>query len=174
MKNNPHQSGAPAKAAARARASGAAVVPPPARFIDDYLSYLLALASYAVYRDFGREVKEAGLSSLEWRVLASLSDGAGMTVGQLAREVVAKQPTLTKLVNRMAAAGLVRRGDDDADARRTLVFATPAGRAKIAHLLVAAKRHEAALLARYSAREAAAFKDMLRALARGSDRRPGT
>ncbi|MFN0162238.1 MAG: MarR family winged helix-turn-helix transcriptional regulator [Burkholderiales bacterium] len=141
-------------------------MPQRKRFIDDYLSYLLALASYAVYRDFGREVKAAGLSSLEWRVLASLSDGTGSTVGELAREVLAKQPTLTKLVNRMEAADLVARGDDREDARRTRVAVTPAGRAKVAHLLAAAKRHEARILAPFSKAEVAALKKILRALAR--------
>jgi len=137
-----------------------------ARFIDDYLSYLLALASYAVYRDFGREVRNAGLSSLEWRVLASLADNDGASVGDLAREVLAKQPTLTKLVNRMQAAGLVERAADPVDARRTLVMATSAGRAKVARLLAEAKRHEARILMPFTMAEIAALKKILRTLAR--------
>lgn len=136
-----------------------------ARFIDDYLSYLLALASYAVYRDFGHEVRDAGLSSLEWRVLASLADDDGASIGDLAREVLAKQPTLTKLINRMQAAGLVERAADPSDARRTLVVATPNGRAKVARLLAAAKRHEARILMPFTTAEVAALKKILRALA---------
>lgn len=53
----------------------------PGAFVDDYLSYLLARASHAVYKEFDREVRAAGLTSLEWRVLATLSDGDGLTIG---------------------------------------------------------------------------------------------
>jgi DNA-binding MarR family transcriptional regulator len=145
---------------------------PAARFIDDYLSYLLALASYSVYRDFGREVKAAGLSSLEWRVLASLADGEGMTIGVLAGEVLAKQPTLTKLVNRMELAGLVERAADADDARRTRVLATPAGLARVTHLLKAAKHHEERVLAPFSVAEVTALKKILLALARPVTKTP--
>ena len=143
---------------------------PPPRFIDDYLSYLLARASQAVYREFERQVRAAGLASLEWRVLATLSDGDGMTVGELAREVLAKQPTVTKLVQRMAGAGWVTLGSDDADARRTRVVATRKGRDAVARLIRAAKRHEAEALASFSEREVATLKKILSALIERSER----
>ena len=142
----------------------------PPRFIDDYLSYLLARASQAVYREFEQQVRAAGLASLEWRVLATLSDGDGMTVGELAREVLAKQPTLTKLVQRMAGAGWVTLGSDDADARRTRVVATRKGRDAVARLIRAAKRHEAEALASFSEREVATLKKILSALIERSER----
>ena len=75
------------------------------KFIDGYLSYLLSRAGHAVYREFHATVQAAGLTSLEWRVLATLSDGDGLTIGELAREVLTQQPTLTKLVQRMEKAG---------------------------------------------------------------------
>jgi DNA-binding MarR family transcriptional regulator len=139
--------------------------PAPAdRFIDGYLSYLLARASHTVYSDFHAQVQAAGLSQLEWRLLATLSDGDGLTIGELAREILAQQPTLTKLVQRMEKAGWVRRGEDPADARRTLVFETGQGRATVAALLAQAKAHEASLLQDFSERDVAALKKILRAL----------
>ena len=68
------------------------------RFIDDYLGYLLGQANHALYKDFDAHVRAAGLSSIEWRVLATLHDGEPLTVSQLAHEVLSKQPTVTKLV----------------------------------------------------------------------------
>jgi DNA-binding MarR family transcriptional regulator len=139
----------------------------PARFVDDYLSYLLARASYAVYKEFDAEVKKAGLSSLEWRVLATLAPGEaragapGMTIGELAREVLAQQPTLTKLVLRMSEQGLVRRLADPDDARKTRVASTPAGRRLVAGLLARAKAHEQALLAEFPVEEVQALKKIL-------------
>lgn len=133
-------------------------------FVRDYLSYLLAQASYAVYKEFDSRVRAAGLSSIEWRVLATLSDGDGLTIGELAREILAQQPTLTKLVDRMEAAGLVERRDDETDGRRTLVFETARGRARVAPLLVQAKAHERAALVAFAPQEAEALKRALRAL----------
>ena len=134
------------------------------KFIDDYLSYLLSRAGHVVYREFHATVHAAGLSSLEWRVLATLSDGDGLTIGDLAREVLTQQPTLTKLVQRMEKAGWVRRGADPLDARRTLVFETAQGRNAVASLLKQAKKHEAQLLSGFSARDVTALKKILRTL----------
>ena len=137
---------------------------PPVRFIDGYLSYLLARASHTVYREFHAQVRAAGLGSFEWRLLATLSDGDGLTIGELAREILAQQPTLTKLVQRMEKAGWVQRGADPADARRTLVFETKQGRATVAALLAQAKVHEDALLDGFSERDVTALKKILRTL----------
>lgn len=135
-----------------------------ARFIDDYLSYLLARAGHVIQQEFLAAVRAAGLTSIEWRVLAALSDGHDMTIGALAKEVLAKQPTLTKLIDRMAADGLVERSDHATDRRRTLVTATPAGRKLVKPLLAKAKAHEHEALASFPARDVQALKAILRAL----------
>ena len=134
------------------------------RFVDDYLSYLLGRASHAVYKEFNQRVRAAGLSSLEWRVLATLSDGDGLTIGDLAREVLAQQPTLTKLIQRMQQNGWVELGADSADARRTLVHETAKGRAAVMRLIHAAKAHERATLKGFTVREVATLKKILHAL----------
>jgi len=133
-------------------------------FVRDYLAYLLGQANYAVYQDFEARVRAAGLSSTEWRVLATLSDGDGLTIGELAGDVLAQQPTLTKLVDRMERAGLVERRGDEADGRRTRVFETARGRALVAPLLAQAKAHERATLAAFPAKDVAALKVILRTL----------
>ena len=134
------------------------------KFIDDYLSYLLSRAAHGVYEEFHAVVRAAGLSSLEWRVLATLSDGDGLTVGDLAHVVLAEQSTLTKLLQRMDKAGWVLRAEDPLDARRTLIFETPQGRGVVADLLGQAKAHEASLLAGFKASDVAALKKMLKVL----------
>ena len=74
----------------------------PQRFVEGYLGYLLGQANHALYKDFDAHVRAAGLSSIEWRVLATLHDGEPLTISQLAHEVLSNQPTFTKLVQRMA------------------------------------------------------------------------
>jgi len=133
-------------------------------FVRDYLAYLLGQANHAVYKDFEARVRAAGLSSTEWRVLATLSDGDGLTIGELAGDVLAQQPTLTKLVDRMERAGLVERRGDETDRRRTLVFETTRGRTLVAPLLAQAKAHERATLAVFPAKDVAALKAILRTL----------
>jgi hypothetical protein len=54
-------------------------------------------------------------------------------VGQLARDVLAKQPTVTKLVQRMADEGLLVLRADPQDQRRTLVAASEGGAEGGAH-----------------------------------------
>lgn len=134
------------------------------RWFDDYLSYLLARASHGVYKAFEVEVKRHRLTSIEWRVLAALSDGDGLTIGELAAIVLAKQPTLTKLIDRMVAQSLVAKRDDATDRRRTLVFETPRGRKIVTPLLASAKAHERELLATFPERDVETLKRILRAL----------
>jgi MarR family transcriptional regulator, lower aerobic nicotinate degradation pathway regulator len=117
------------------------------RFVHRHLPYLLARASHALWRGFEPQVKAAGLNSLEWRVLATLADSEPLTVGQLALEVLAKQPTLTKSLDRLAAQGLLERRADASDARRSRVALTTAGAAKVAPLIAAADQHQQQRLA---------------------------
>jgi DNA-binding MarR family transcriptional regulator len=114
----------------------------PARFIDGYLSYLLAKASFAMYHDFGKQVAAAGMTSLEWRVLATLHDAESLTVGDLSKEILAKQPTTTKLLARMEKRGWVQRLAAQGDARQVLVEITMVGRNRVTPLLTAALAHE--------------------------------
>ena len=134
------------------------------RFVDGYLGYLLGQANHAVYKEFDREVRAAGLSSIEWRVLATLHDSAPLAVSQLALEVLSKQPTVTKLVQRMSEQGWVRLLADPLDQRRTLIGATDAGLAVIRPLIDKAKQREAQTLRALSAAEIAVLKNLLEKL----------
>jgi DNA-binding MarR family transcriptional regulator len=135
------------------------------RFVDQYLGYLLGQANHALYKEFDAHVRAAGLSSIEWRVLATLHDSEPLTVSQLAHEVLAKQPTVTKLVQRMSEQGWVTLRADSADQRRTLVSATAAGRRIVRPLVSKARAHESARLSTLAAPERAALKKLLEKLA---------
>ena len=136
-----------------------------ARFVDSHLGYLLGQANRALYKDFDSHVRAAGLSTLEWRVLAALHDSAPLTVSQLANEVLAKQPTVTKLVQRMAEQGWVALLADRADQRRTLVEASAAGKRLVRPLLEKARAHEVQMLRTLAAPEQVALKKLLAKLA---------
>lgn len=138
---------------------------PGERFVDNYLGYLLGQANHALYKDFDAQVRARGLSSIEWRVLATLHDGEPLTVSQLAQEVLSKQPTVTKLVQRMADQGWVALHADASDQRRTLVAVSPAGRRLVKPLVEAAKQHESRVLRALGATEKAALRKLLEKIA---------
>ena len=136
------------------------------RFVDGYLGYLLGQANHALYKNFDSHVRAAGLSSIEWRVLATLHDSPPITVSQLAHEVLSKQPTVTKLVQRMGEQGWVTLLADPADQRRTLVTASAAGKKLVKPLLEKARAHESEMLAALASSEQVALKKLLAKLAR--------
>ena len=137
------------------------------RFVDGYLGYLLGQANHALYKDFDARVRAAGLTGIEWRVLATLHDGEPLTVSQLAQDVLSKQPTVTKLVQRMADEGLLVLRADPQDQRRTLVAASEAGLKAARILITEARAQEQGQLAHWSASEVDALKRMLQRLAAG-------
>jgi DNA-binding MarR family transcriptional regulator len=131
------------------------------RFVDSHLGYLLGQANHTLYKEFDAQVRARGLSSVEWRVLATLQDSQPLTVSQLAHEVLAKQPTVTKLVQRMAEQGWVALQADPADQRRTLVVATASGRRLVKPLVEAARLHDARILRPLGATEKVALRKLL-------------
>ena len=131
------------------------------RFVDGYLPYLLARASHLVSGGFHAELHRRGVPVGVWRVLATLADGEPFTVGELAERVLMKQPTLTKLVDRMEADGLVRRREVPGDRRKVRVAITARGRALLEPLLAAARRHEREILAIVAPQEAELLKRTL-------------
>lgn len=137
---------------------------PQGAFAQDYLAYLLARASHLVSGEFHQVVEASGLSPLEWRVLASLSGNPPLRISALAAMVLAKQPTVTKLVDRMAAAGWVHRGQDAHDRRQCLVHLTAAGQHKVAPLLAVAREHEQRVLQQLGDTSARELKQALEAL----------
>jgi len=134
----------------------------PPRFVEDYLLALLARASHAASAGFHARLKARGVPVPVWRVLATLHGAqAGVPVGDLAEICLMQQPTMSKLLDRMAADGLVRR---HREGRQTLIHPTPAGEALASELIAEARAHEAALLARHQ-EAAPALKALLRAIA---------
>ena len=133
-------------------------------FVSDYLSYLLAHASHLVSTEFHAHLRRYGVPVPTWRMLATLSDGDGRTVGELARIGLYNQPTATKIMDRLQEEGLAERRRSADDRRKTLVFITAKGRTLVDALLRDAKRHEQRVLTGYTDEEVAVLKRVLRTL----------
>ncbi|CAN5470546.1 MarR family transcriptional regulator [soil metagenome] len=137
---------------------------PSVPFVDQYLSALLNQAAQLITVDFHAVVKRRGLSLVEWRVLASLYEHDEVSIGQLAQLTLQKQPTLTRLLDRIERMGHIERFSNGGDRRITLVRNTALGRELVAGLIEDAKAHEARMLAPFGAERTEALKAALRSL----------
>jgi DNA-binding MarR family transcriptional regulator len=83
-----------------------------------------------VTRRISTELAAAGLPDLSWYdLLWALyrSPGRSLRVNELAREIVLSPPAMSRFVDRLAAAGCVRREPDPEDRRAQRVVLTDAG-----------------------------------------------
>lgn len=133
-------------------------------FVDSYLPYLLARASFSISSEFHAQVEAAGFTVSEWRILASLSGVKQRTVGELADIVLAKQPTVTKMVLRMVDQGLVMRTACTQDKRQAWVSLTPKGKKTVQPILKNAALHEKQILESLGDAQSKALKVILQKL----------
>ena len=138
-------------------------------FVDSYLPYLLARASFTISSEFHAQVEAAGFTVSEWRILASLSGVKQRTVGELAVIVLAKQPTVTKMVLRMASEDLVMRAPCTQDKRQAWVSITPKGQKLVKPLLKKAALHEKNVLSSLGEPQSQALKSILQKLFKQSN-----
>jgi DNA-binding MarR family transcriptional regulator len=169
--NNPrHASNVPARARRNAAASS---LPAPKHFVDDYLPALLAQASHLISSEFHKVARQHGFSVSEWRVMATLAGGDAISIGRLAQVAVMKQPTVTRMLDRMAANGHVERLPHDSDRRVTLVRITDAGERTVTRLMELAREHEHRVLEPFGLQSAEALKNTLRRMIELHEGAPG-
>ncbi|SFK04747.1 MarR family winged helix-turn-helix transcriptional regulator [Caulobacter sp. UNC279MFTsu5.1] len=100
--------------------------PPP---LDDQLCYAIYSAGIAIQRTYKPWLDALGLTYPQYLVLNLLWAEDGQLVGRLAERLALESSTLTPLLQRLEAAGLVNRTRDPANARQVIVALTDAGRA---------------------------------------------
>ena len=92
------------------------------------LPLLLLKAREAVMQHRRPTLRAHGLSDQQWRVLRVLREHeGGLETGRLAQQAYILGPSLTGMLARMEAAGMVQRERSAEDARRSVVRATAAG-----------------------------------------------
>jgi DNA-binding MarR family transcriptional regulator len=124
----------------------------------------LERASFSISSEFHAQVEAAGFTVSEWRILASLSGVKQRTVGELADIVLAKQPTITKMVLRMAGQGLVLRTACTQDKRQAWVSLTLKGKKRVTPLLKKAALHENQVMKLLGNADSALLKSILQKL----------
>lgn len=115
--------------------------------LSSFLPYRLAVLSERVSRRLTVEYERThGLSVAEWRVLVHLGHHGRGSVREIHEWVNLDKPRVSRAVARLEAGGLVRKIQDDTDARLVVISLTPDGQAALGDILPAATRIEARLL----------------------------
>jgi DNA-binding MarR family transcriptional regulator len=113
-----------------------------------------------------REMAQAGISLAQGRTLATLEREGSRPLTWLAEVEQVTQPSMSYLVRRMEAAGLILRSADPDDGRLVIVSITAAGRAALSEIIDRRTRLLAGKLAGLDAADQAALRGALPAFAR--------
>lgn len=97
--------------------------------LDQQLCFSLYAASMAVTRLYKPMLDQLGVTYPQYLVLHALWEEDGRTIGAIAARLALESSTVTPLVKRLEAAGLVTRARNPGDERQVQVCLTPAGRA---------------------------------------------
>ena len=96
--------------------------------VEETTSFALAKACRAHRVSVGAELARLGLHVGQEMVLLELWREDGLKGGELAARLRVEPPTVTRMLQRLEACGLVKRSRDPEDARSLRVYLTPAGR----------------------------------------------
>jgi MarR family transcriptional regulator, transcriptional regulator for hemolysin len=91
------------------------------------VGYLIHEAAKVLRRRFEEEAKRHDLTLPQWRVLAELAQGEGMSQVALAGTIDADPMTLSGILDRLEKRGLLTRGPDPADSRAKIAQLTGEG-----------------------------------------------
>jgi MarR family transcriptional regulator, organic hydroperoxide resistance regulator len=101
--------------------------------LDDLLCFLVYSTGSAFNRVYRKALEPIGLTYPQYLVMVVLWAGDGLTVGQIGDRLRLDSGTLTPLLKRLEAMGLVSRARSSEDERRVLVRLTAQGAALRTH-----------------------------------------
>ena len=129
--------------------------------IEKAIPFLVARAGARMGNGFSRALKPFGISLSEWRVCASLDHTPHQALSELAAHTSTDLSALSRIIDRLAALGLVVRERCDADGRAVRMTLTPQGQALTHDIVPLAQHYEAVALSDFSAAEIKALRAML-------------
>jgi MarR family transcriptional regulator, organic hydroperoxide resistance regulator len=131
--------------------------------LDNYLPYLVNRVGTIIAEQFGGEaLAPYRLSIAMWRVMAVLASTGGQRQIDLAGLTSIDASTLSRLVTRLVALGVVSRTRSASSTREVVVELTGKGKVQVARLIPLARAYEAAATVGVPPKELAALKIVLR------------
>ncbi len=91
-----------------------------------YLGFLIHDVARLLRRRFEQRAGGTGLTRSQWQTIAFLSRREGLSQAALAEDLDIEPITLTRILDRLSARGLIERRPDPTDRRRWALFLTAA------------------------------------------------
>ncbi len=129
--------------------------------LEQAIPFLVARAGARMGNSFAKALKPYGLSLTEWRVCASLLHTPNQTLSELSVYTSADISALSRLIDRLAAAELLRREKCGNDGRAVRIELTALGLDLTEQLVPLAQHFEAVALSDFSASEVKVLRAML-------------
>jgi DNA-binding MarR family transcriptional regulator len=126
------------------------------------VTFQLAQTARAHRTRAGVHLGRIGLHPGQESVLKALADQDGQSMSELAGMLGVQPPTVTKMIARLGAQGLVTRQVSAADGRLARVFLTDSGRDRVAAVDAAWKRVEKEALAGFDDKDRKKLRRLLR------------
>jgi len=128
------------------------------------VGFLMHEVARLMRAEFMRQVEHLGLTQAQWRALGNLARNQGIRQAQLAEILEIRPITLTRLIDRLQAAGLVERRADPDDRRAQRLFLTDAAEPLIRNLWAQAASVRKTAMAGLSAQQREQLIDTLVAM----------
>ncbi|PTW63092.1 DNA-binding MarR family transcriptional regulator [Breoghania corrubedonensis] len=130
------------------------------------ITFRLAQTAKACRARSGAHLSRIGLHPGQEAVLKTLADSDGLSMSELALALGVQPPTVTKMVTRMSAQGLLTRRAADTDGRLARVYLTEEGRERVELIDRAWKRLEREALTGLDDKDRKRLRKLLRAVER--------
>lgn len=131
----------------------------------DFLPYQMVVAANRISDRFSDSYRERfGITVSEWRVIAHLSQGDGLSIREIYRKVEMDKSKASRAAARLVKAGYVRKKVNPADRRLVELSLTDKGRAMMAEIGPMSEAFEKEVLALLPEAERAPFLSAIRRL----------
>lgn len=132
--------------------------------LEDHLGYWLRQLSNEVSGSFAARMEKHGVSVANWVVLRVLYDHEALALKDIVTEVGVDQGSLSRMVDRLLARGLVERVESAEDRRAVSISLTREGRQLVPRLAHEASENDRIFFASLPTRKREEFLATVRAL----------
>jgi MarR family transcriptional regulator, organic hydroperoxide resistance regulator len=129
---------------------------------EESVSWLLNYAGRLATRRTTSKLQAHGITPPQWAVLAQLVEQDGQSLSGLGAKALFDGPTMTGIVDRLEAGGLVSRRRDSSDRRVINLYLSPEGRELMTKLPEVSKLTDAEIVSGLTPEEVACFVGTLR------------
>lgn len=121
--------------------------------LDSIIPYQINRLSHRMNRLLDKDLRSEGLSISNWRVMAVLDFNTSVSVNELADYAMIEQSTLSRLLQRMEADGLIEMRSSNRDGRVRDIYLTDFGRARYDAVRQITLRHVRRVVSGFSKQE---------------------